>query len=107
MLAHSLISSDKTKLIKTLNGTTDPVKVGDYSKMPHLSCLEIRYCVLPIVIICVLKQSFLFLQVWQHCDCMRLETEVEHYLCEQCDLRPVDRVCVLYTFAQNGSPCRV
>lgn len=55
----------------------------------------------------VLKQSFLFLQVWQHCDCMRLETEVEHYLCEQCDLRPVDRVCVLSAFVQNGSPCPV
>lgn len=41
---------------------------------------------------------FWFLQVWQHYDCMRLETEVEHYLCEQCDLRPVDRVCVLQTF---------
>lgn len=25
---------------------------------------------------------------------MRLETEVEHYLCEQCDPRPVDRVCL-------------
>lgn len=34
-------------------------------------------------------------QVWQHCDCMRLETEVEHYLCEQCDPRPVERVCAL------------
>jgi len=34
-------------------------------------------------------------QVWQHCDCMRLEAEVEHYLCELCDPRPVDRVCDL------------
>lgn len=42
--------------------------------------------------------SFCFLlaslQVWQHFDCMRLETEVEHYLCEQCDPRLVDRVRV-------------
>uniref|UniRef100_A0A673FTU0 Zinc finger PHD-type domain-containing protein n=1 Tax=Sinocyclocheilus rhinocerous TaxID=307959 RepID=A0A673FTU0_9TELE len=34
-------------------------------------------------------------QVWQHCDCMRLEADVEHYLCEQCDPRPVDRVLQL------------
>lgn len=32
------------------------------------------------------------LQAWQHCDCMRVEAEVEHYLCEQCDPRPMDRV---------------
>lgn len=38
--------------------------------------------------------SCLWLQVWQHCDCMRLETEVEHYLCELCDPRPIDRVGV-------------
>lgn len=37
---------------------------------------------------------FSWLQVWQHCDCMRLETEVEHYLCELCDPRPIDRVSV-------------
>ncbi|KAG5856414.1 hypothetical protein ANANG_G00007710 [Anguilla anguilla] len=41
--------------------------------------------------------------VWQHCDCMRLKADVEHYLCEQCDPRPVDRVslpprpCPTYT----------
>lgn len=35
---------------------------------------------------------FLSSKVWQHFDCMRLETEVEHYLCELCDPRPVDRV---------------
>ncbi|KAM4662430.1 LOW QUALITY PROTEIN: histone-lysine N-methyltransferase ASH1L [Discoglossus pictus] len=29
--------------------------------------------------------------VWQHCDCMGVTTDVEHYLCEQCDPRPVDR----------------
>ncbi|XP_047559797.1 histone-lysine N-methyltransferase ASH1L isoform X4 [Lutra lutra] len=29
--------------------------------------------------------------VWQHCDCMGLDSDVEHYLCEQCDPRPVDR----------------
>ncbi|KAM9686551.1 histone-lysine N-methyltransferase ASH1L isoform 3-T3 [Trichechus inunguis] len=29
--------------------------------------------------------------VWQHCDCMGLNSDVEHYLCEQCDPRPVDR----------------
>ncbi|XP_075464260.1 histone-lysine N-methyltransferase ASH1L isoform X3 [Ascaphus truei] len=29
--------------------------------------------------------------VWQHCDCMGVTTDVEHYLCEQCDLRLVDR----------------
>ncbi|KAG9464638.1 hypothetical protein GDO78_019630, partial [Eleutherodactylus coqui] len=29
--------------------------------------------------------------VWQHCDCMGVTTDVEHYLCEQCDPRPVDK----------------
>uniref|UniRef100_A0A2K6M6G3 ASH1 like histone lysine methyltransferase n=1 Tax=Rhinopithecus bieti TaxID=61621 RepID=A0A2K6M6G3_RHIBE len=29
--------------------------------------------------------------VWQHCDCMGVNSDVEHYLCEQCDPRPVDR----------------
>ncbi|XP_032948058.1 histone-lysine N-methyltransferase ASH1L isoform X2 [Rhinolophus ferrumequinum] len=29
--------------------------------------------------------------VWQHCDCMGVHADVEHYLCEQCDPRPVDR----------------
>uniref|UniRef100_A0A3Q2PDK7 Ash1 (absent, small, or homeotic)-like (Drosophila) n=1 Tax=Fundulus heteroclitus TaxID=8078 RepID=A0A3Q2PDK7_FUNHE len=44
--------------------------------------------------------------VWQHCDCMRLETEVEHYLCEQCDPRPVDREVPMIpqpSYAQAGS----
>lgn len=31
-------------------------------------------------------------QVWQHCDCMGVHADVEHYLCERCDPRPVDRV---------------
>ncbi|XP_063295458.1 histone-lysine N-methyltransferase ASH1L [Pelobates fuscus] len=29
--------------------------------------------------------------VWQHCDCMGVTSDVEHYLCEQCDPRPVVR----------------
>ncbi|KAM9293897.1 LOW QUALITY PROTEIN: histone-lysine N-methyltransferase ASH1L [Gastrophryne carolinensis] len=29
--------------------------------------------------------------VWQHCDCLGVTSDVEHYLCEQCDPRPVDR----------------
>ncbi|XP_043936099.1 histone-lysine N-methyltransferase ASH1L isoform X2 [Protopterus annectens] len=29
--------------------------------------------------------------VWQHCDCMGVNSDVEHYLCEQCDVRPVDK----------------
>ncbi|XP_056154274.1 histone-lysine N-methyltransferase ASH1L [Lampris incognitus] len=44
--------------------------------------------------------------VWQHFDCMRLETEVEHYLCEQCDPRPVDREVPMLpqpSYAQSGS----
>uniref|UniRef100_A0AAY4DNL3 Histone-lysine N-methyltransferase ASH1L-like n=1 Tax=Denticeps clupeoides TaxID=299321 RepID=A0AAY4DNL3_9TELE len=44
--------------------------------------------------------------VWQHCDCMRLEAEVEHYLCEQCDPRPVDREVPMLpqpSYAQSGS----
>uniref|UniRef100_A0A665WY19 Histone-lysine N-methyltransferase ASH1L-like n=1 Tax=Echeneis naucrates TaxID=173247 RepID=A0A665WY19_ECHNA len=44
--------------------------------------------------------------VWQHFDCMRLETEVEHYLCEQCDPRPIDREVPMLpqpSYAQAGS----
>ncbi|XP_011478936.1 histone-lysine N-methyltransferase ASH1L isoform X2 [Oryzias latipes] len=44
--------------------------------------------------------------VWQHFDCMRLETEVEHYLCEQCDPRPVEREVPMLpqpSYAQAGS----
>ncbi|XP_072840384.2 histone-lysine N-methyltransferase ASH1L [Pogona vitticeps] len=29
--------------------------------------------------------------VWQHCDCMGVNSDVEHYLCEQCEPRMVDR----------------
>ncbi|XP_074837427.1 histone-lysine N-methyltransferase ASH1L isoform X2 [Carettochelys insculpta] len=29
--------------------------------------------------------------VWQHCDCMGVNSDVEHYLCEHCDPRSVDR----------------
>ncbi|XP_047120741.1 histone-lysine N-methyltransferase ash1 [Schistocerca piceifrons] len=28
--------------------------------------------------------------VWQHCDCVRADEGVEHYLCEQCNPRPVE-----------------
>ncbi|XP_046400924.1 uncharacterized protein LOC124167161 isoform X2 [Ischnura elegans] len=28
--------------------------------------------------------------VWQHCDCVAADEGVEHYLCEQCNPRPVD-----------------
>ncbi|RVE67214.1 hypothetical protein OJAV_G00115150 [Oryzias javanicus] len=44
--------------------------------------------------------------VWQHFDCMRLEAEVEHYLCEQCDPRPVEREVPMIpqpSYAQAGS----
>ncbi|XP_034561076.1 histone-lysine N-methyltransferase ASH1L isoform X1 [Notolabrus celidotus] len=44
--------------------------------------------------------------VWQHFDCMRLETEVEHYLCEQCDPRPIDGEVPMIpqpSYAQAGS----
>ncbi|XP_068189419.1 histone-lysine N-methyltransferase ASH1L isoform X2 [Antennarius striatus] len=44
--------------------------------------------------------------VWQHFDCMRLETEAEHYLCEQCDPRPVDTEVPMIpqpSYAQAGS----
>ncbi|XP_061616459.1 histone-lysine N-methyltransferase ASH1L isoform X2 [Phyllopteryx taeniolatus] len=44
--------------------------------------------------------------VWQHFDCMRLEAEVEHYLCEQCDPRPVDTEVPMIpqpSYAQSGS----
>ncbi|XP_051948571.1 histone-lysine N-methyltransferase ASH1L-like [Xyrauchen texanus] len=44
--------------------------------------------------------------VWQHCDCMRLEAEVEHYLCEQCDPHPVDKEVPMVpqpSYAQSGS----
>ncbi|XP_019383638.1 PREDICTED: histone-lysine N-methyltransferase ASH1L isoform X2 [Gavialis gangeticus] len=29
--------------------------------------------------------------VWQHCDCMGVNSDVEHYLCEQCEPRSVSR----------------
>ncbi|KAM9623257.1 histone-lysine N-methyltransferase ASH1L isoform 6-T7 [Morphnus guianensis] len=29
--------------------------------------------------------------VWQHCDCMGVNSDVEHYLCEQCEPRSVNR----------------
>lgn len=29
--------------------------------------------------------------IWQHCDCVQVRGDVEHYLCEQCDPRPFDR----------------
>ncbi|XP_027525121.1 histone-lysine N-methyltransferase ASH1L [Corapipo altera] len=29
--------------------------------------------------------------VWQHCDCMGVNSDVEHYLCEQCEPRAVSR----------------
>ncbi|KAM4014454.1 LOW QUALITY PROTEIN: histone-lysine N-methyltransferase ASH1L [Anomaloglossus baeobatrachus] len=29
--------------------------------------------------------------VWQHCDCMGVTSDVEHYICEHCDPRPVDK----------------
>ncbi|XP_059898706.1 histone-lysine N-methyltransferase ASH1L isoform X2 [Gadus macrocephalus] len=44
--------------------------------------------------------------VWQHFDCMRLETEVEHYSCEQCEPRPLDREVPMLpqpSYAQSGS----
>ncbi|XP_046875778.1 histone-lysine N-methyltransferase ASH1L isoform X2 [Hypomesus transpacificus] len=44
--------------------------------------------------------------VWQHFDCMRLETEVDHYLCEQCEPRTVDREVPMLpqpSYAQSGS----
>lgn len=28
--------------------------------------------------------------VWQHCDCVKADTKVEHYLCERCHPRKVD-----------------
>ncbi|CAJ0965827.1 unnamed protein product [Ranitomeya imitator] len=31
------------------------------------------------------------IQVWQHCDCMGVTSDVEHYLCEHCDPRAVDK----------------
>ncbi|XP_063002203.1 histone-lysine N-methyltransferase ASH1L isoform X2 [Elgaria multicarinata webbii] len=43
--------------------------------------------------------------VWQHCDCMGLNSDVEHYLCEQCDPRTVDREVPMIPrphYAQSG-----
>lgn len=33
-----------------------------------------------------------FLQIWQHCDCMGVDGDVENYLCEKCDPRPLSLV---------------
>uniref|UniRef100_A0A8C4RN22 Ash1 (absent, small, or homeotic)-like (Drosophila) n=1 Tax=Erpetoichthys calabaricus TaxID=27687 RepID=A0A8C4RN22_ERPCA len=43
--------------------------------------------------------------VWQHCDCMGVNADVEHYLCEQCDPRPVDKEVPMIpqpSYAQSG-----
>ena len=37
---------------------------------------------------------FLCAQMWQHCDCMGVSKEVEHYMCEQCDPRPCSKVSI-------------
>ena len=31
-------------------------------------------------------------EVWQHCDCMGVNDDIDNYLCEQCDPRPVNKV---------------
>jgi hypothetical protein len=33
--------------------------------------------------------------VWQHCDCVRADEGVEHYLCERCNPRPVELEIVM------------
>nr|XP_056709686.1 histone-lysine N-methyltransferase ASH1L [Euleptes europaea] len=43
--------------------------------------------------------------VWQHCDCMGVNSDVEHYLCEQCEPRTVDREVPMIPrphYAQHG-----
>ncbi|XP_042296720.1 histone-lysine N-methyltransferase ASH1L [Sceloporus undulatus] len=43
--------------------------------------------------------------VWQHCDCMGVNSDVEHYLCEQCESRTVDREVPMIPrphYAQSG-----
>ncbi|XP_058877390.1 histone-lysine N-methyltransferase ASH1L-like [Acipenser ruthenus] len=43
--------------------------------------------------------------VWQHCDCMGVNADVGHYLCEQCDPRPVDKEVPMIpqpSYAQPG-----
>uniref|UniRef100_A0A8C4NHN1 Histone-lysine N-methyltransferase ASH1L n=1 Tax=Eptatretus burgeri TaxID=7764 RepID=A0A8C4NHN1_EPTBU len=44
-------------------------------------------------------------QVWQHCDCMQVTADVEHYLCHECDPRPVEKEVIMTPqpeFAQPG-----
>ena len=31
-------------------------------------------------------------EVWQHCDCMGVSDDIDNFLCEQCDPRPVNKV---------------
>ncbi len=31
-------------------------------------------------------------EVWQHCDCMSVSDDIDKYLCEECDPRPVNKV---------------
>lgn len=33
--------------------------------------------------------------VWQHCDCVGVKDQPEHYLCELCDPRPVTKVSLI------------
>ncbi|XP_069506134.1 histone-lysine N-methyltransferase ASH1L isoform X2 [Ambystoma mexicanum] len=42
--------------------------------------------------------------VWQHCDCVGVHSEVGHYLCENCDPRPVDREVPMIPLPHYAQP---
>lgn len=42
--------------------------------------------------------------VWQHCDCVKADTNAEHYLCERCNPRDVDYEISLDVLPDYASP---
>lgn len=36
--------------------------------------------------------NVIYVQIWQHTDCMRVKGDEDNYLCDQCEPRPIDRV---------------
>nr|XP_054756561.1 histone-lysine N-methyltransferase ASH1L-like [Lytechinus pictus] len=42
--------------------------------------------------------------VWQHCDCVGVKDQPEHYLCENCDPRPVPKEIVMVPQPKNAQP---
>ncbi|XP_063433141.1 uncharacterized protein LOC134715130 isoform X2 [Mytilus trossulus] len=42
--------------------------------------------------------------IWQHCDCMKVKGDVENYLCELCNPRPVSKEIIADPQPEDGTP---